>query len=155
MGVLVRFFDGRTITQKAIGYKHSDVSLDQFTLAGLLRKTLASISLEDARCISITHDEAAVNLAAIDNLQRCTFFPKAIEVMCWPHLLNRAGRQLSTPVLQSFLELWQTAVGQTPTRRRQFKLQAKTSCLFISNFTRWHSSYEVGTTPCCYLFLTP
>lgn len=143
LGVLVRFLGQDVILQKCIAYKHSDTSLDQFSLAGQLRKSLERINLPDSLCIAIGHDEASVNLKTISNFKSVGFFPSATELMCWPHLLNRAGKLLATPLVSTFMNAWQSTVCHSPARRNAFKSLSGNTCPFVTNFTRWHASYEV------------
>ena len=69
--------------------------------------------------IAAMRDRAAVNGAAMGTVK--VLYPNVLEVGCFSHTIDNAGRHFSTPILDEFMRCWLTLFAHSPRARLLWK----------------------------------
>lgn len=85
--------------QRVVALKLLEKSVKASELAQVFNKVMTQeYALEADKILAIGNDRASVNLAAFNLLQ--PFFPNALDVGCFSHTINNAGKEHQTPKLK-------------------------------------------------------
>jgi len=142
---VIRFWNGGSVSQKCISFKHFDAHLNQQGVSGFIIHSLRQCEIPDSQVISVGHDSAAVNFRAVRNLQEVTILKRAYDTICWCHVLSNTGKMMKMDCLEKFLSYWQSCFAQSPKMRLLYEKEIGT-CPYINNYTRWFCKYEVVST---------
>ena len=80
------------------------------------------------------------NGVAVRTLQ--IVYPKAIDITCFSHTLDRVGEHFNIPILQGFISLWISMFSHSPKARLCWRTQSGRAMASFSA-TRWWSKWEV------------
>ena len=90
--------------------------------------------------LAAMRDRAAVNGAAMRTVK--VLYPSVLDVGCFSHTIDNAGRHFSTPVLDEFIRSWLALFAHSPKARLLWKARTGRSMRTYSQ-TRWWSKWEV------------
>ena len=90
--------------------------------------------------IAAMRDRAAVNGAAMRTVK--VLYPNVLDVGCFSHTIDNAGRHFSTPILDEFMRCWLALFSHSPKARLLWKARTGRSMRSHSS-TRWWSKWEV------------
>ena len=90
--------------------------------------------------IAAMRDRAAVNRAAMRTVK--VLYPNVLDVGCFSHTTDNAGRHFSTPILDEFMRCWLALFSHSPKARLLRKARTGRSMRSHSS-TRWWSKWEV------------
>lgn len=91
--MLIRYWSkaNNTIQTKAIAFIHSNLSLNQKTMAFNIREGLENANLDHKNCIFHHHDTLALNWRSFFNLNQIGLLPCSIGIGCLSHVIANAG----------------------------------------------------------------
>lgn len=141
MAFICRFtFEGWP-QQRVVALKLLEKSVKASELAQVFNKVMTQeYALEADKILAIGNDRASVNLAAFNLLQ--PFFPNALDVGCFSHTINNAGKEHQTPKLKEFLSVHNQIISRSAAARLIFRDHVKESPR-RSSMTRWFAEWEI------------
>ena len=142
ISVILRYVNERwQLVQQLVRLDMVAKSVNAAQLSQVLMECLfTDLHLRGHQIKAVMHDGAAVNGAAVRNLQ--PFMPSVMDIVCFSHTLDNVGRHFHTPVLDEFGPKWV----------RLFAVSYKVKLLWMEQTgqavksyseTRWWSRWEV------------
>lgn len=140
--IVVRYLDGDwNVRQVLTRLKVLSKSQTGEQLAGELIDTLAtSLQIDRRRLISVMRDGAAVNGVAVRILN--AVYPKALDVRCFSHTIDRVGLHFDLPTLDQFMQWWIQLFSRSAAAKLAWRERTGTAMKSYSA-TRWWSKWEV------------
>ena len=142
MAIIVRFVDAEWgIQQRLIRIQLLAKSLTGEEIARELLFVLqAQYGIASGLLVATMRDRASVNNLALSILR--VMYPQALDVGCFSHTIDNAGRKLATPILDEFLSAWVSLFSHSPKGRLAWKSR---TCIAVRSYsqTRWWSKWEV------------
>ena len=81
-------------------------------------------------------DRAAVNSVAMRTVK--VLYPNSLDIGCFSHTIDNAGRHFHPPVLDKFVRSWLALFAHSPMAQLQWKARTgRSMCTYSS--TRWWS----------------
>ena len=99
-----------------------------------------SLAITPNRLVAAMRDRAAVNGAAMRTLK--VLYPNLLDVGCFSHTTDNAGRHFGTPILDKFIRSWLVLFSHSPKACLLWKARTGRSMRTYSS-TRWWSKWEV------------
>lgn len=90
--------------------------------------------------VGAMHDRASVNEVAMRTIK--VIYPNLFDVGCFPHMLDRVGGNMKTPILNEFFKAWMGMFTHSPKTRKRWRSLTGLPPPSYSVTTRW-SRYEV------------
>ena len=90
--------------------------------------------------VATIRDRASVNNLAMSILR--VMYPQALDVGCFSHTIDNAGRKFATPVLDDFICSWISLFSHSPKARLAWQSRTSVAIRTYSQ-TRWWSKWEL------------
>jgi hypothetical protein len=152
-------FDGTTHVAEAMAivvrYVSRDWKITQRLVRALLvtktmcgeevaRELIATLSINvgvaSGHLLAAMRDRCSVNGVAMRTLK--VVYPQVLDIGCFSHALDLAGRKFKTPNLDEFSKHWTSLFAYSPKARIAWKATTGVSVRTYSE-TRWWSRWEV------------
>ena len=142
MAVVLRFVDSQwKIQQRLVRLMLLAKSMTGEEVARELIVVLSTgLGIGPNKLIAAMRDRAAVNGAAMRTVK--VLYPNILDVGCFSHTIDNAGRHFSTPILDEFIRSWLALFAHSPKARLQWKARTGRTMRSYSS-TRWWSKWEV------------
>lgn len=142
MAVVIRFVDSDwKIQQRLVRLMLLAKSLSGEELARELIVVLSTtLGKGTQNLLAAMRDGAAVNGTAMRTVK--VLYPYVLDVKCFSHTIDNAGRHFNTPILDEFMRSWLSLFSHSPKARLQWKDRTGRSMRTFSD-TRWWSKWEV------------
>ena len=142
MVIIVRFIDSEwAIQQRLVRMQLLAKSLTGEEIARELLFVLqAQYGIASGLLVAAMRDRASVNNLALSILR--VMYPQALDVGCFSHTIDNAGRKLATPILDEFMSAWVSLFSHSPKGRLAWKARTSVAVRSYSQ-TRWWSKWEV------------
>ena len=119
---MLRFVDAAWKIQQRVGdLQLLAQCLDAKHLAGLLAKSLASLSISPENVFAFSHDGCTVNSAAMDKFGDRVEYEKAESLRCISHALSNVGKKFNGATLQKFFQSYTAATAHSFKAKALFK----------------------------------
>ncbi len=110
-------------------------------LARELIDTLSTnYSVSSSQLLAVMRDRCSVNNVALRTLK--VIYPSLVDIGCIAHTINIAGERFKIPVLNEFINIWNSLFAHSAKARLCWKNQTGLSVPTYSP-TRWWSKFEV------------
>ena len=142
MAVVLQFVDSQwKIQQRLVRLMLLAKSMTGEEVARELIVVLSTgLGIGPNKLIAAMRDRAAVNGAAMRTVK--VLYPNILDVGCFSHTIDNAGRHFSTPILDEFIRSWLALFAHSPKARLQRKARTGRNMRSYSS-TRWWSKWEV------------
>ena len=141
MAIIIRFVDSQwSICQRLV---HMQLLAKSFTGEEIARELLSVIQgkygIANDSLLAIMRDRASVTNLAILIVR--VMYPQVLDIGCFSHTIDNAGKTFLTPVLDEFVSSWITLHSHSPKARLSWRSRTETSVKTYCK-TRWWSSYK-------------
>lgn len=102
----------------------------------LIRIISANYDIDSNQLIAAMRDRAAVNGVAVRTV--AVVYPKALDIGCFSHTIDRVGEHFKTPILSEFSTSWIMLFSHSPKAKLLWKEQTGRAVASYSA-TRWWS----------------
>ena len=142
IAIVTRFVgDDWSIKQRLIRLRTVSMSVNAPELAQVLNHCVATqYQIPGDLIYASMRDRASVNGAAIRSL--ALLYPNVIDVTCFSHTLNNAGRHFNFPLLNRFCRLWISLFSHSARAKLVWKTRISVAIKTHSE-TRWWTKWEV------------
>lgn len=142
IAIVLRFVDDHwNICQRLARLRTVAKAVNAADLAQVLNQCLAAqYQIEGERVMACMRDGVAVNGAAIRNL--AVLYPNLLDVVCFSHTANNAGKHFDFPILEEFGRLWISLFSHSAAAKLAWKARTG-SAIRTHSETRWWSKWEI------------
>ena len=139
--IIVRFLENWKLRQRLVQVKIIAKSMTGEELARELIDTLSTnYSVSSSQLLAVMRDRCSVNNVALRTLK--VVYPSLVDIGCIAHTINIAGERFKIPVLNEFINIWNSLFAHSAKARLCWKNQTGLSVPTYSP-TRWWSKFEV------------
>ncbi len=142
MAVVLRFVDSEwKIQQRLVRLMLLAKSMTGEEVARELIVVLSTgLGIGPATLLAAMRDRASVNGAAMRTVK--VLYPNILDVGCFSHTIDNAGRHFKTPFVDEFIRNWLSLFSHSPKARLLWKARTGRSMHTYSS-TRWWSKWKV------------